>query len=55
MLKRLIVKWRDAHCNLSITHIKRVDDVIEAYRNEELVGLFDLGSIDAFWISAKEE
>ncbi len=54
-MKRLIVKWRDGHCNLAITHIKRIGDVIEAYLNDEFVGMFDLGSIDALWISAKEE
>lgn len=54
-MNRLIVKWRDGHCNLAITHITRVGDVIEVYRNDEFVGLFDLGSIDAFWISNKED
>ncbi len=53
-MKHLIVRWRDGHCNLQITHINRVGDVIEAYRNEEFVGMFDLGAIDAFWISTKE-
>lgn len=50
-MKKLIVKWRDSHCNITITHIQRVGDVVEAYRGKEFVGLFDLGSVDALYVS----
>lgn len=53
-MKRLVVKWRDSHCNLPITSIKRVGDVVEAYRGNEFIGMFDLGSVDALYITEKE-
>lgn len=53
-MKHLIVRWRDGHCNLPITHIKREGDIVEAYRDKEFVGMFDLGSVDALYITEKE-
>ena len=50
-MKRLIVKWRDGHCNIPVTHIQRVGDVVEAYRGDDFIGMFDLGSVDMLYIS----
>lgn len=50
-MKRLVVKWRGGFCNLPITHIKRIEDVIEVYQNDEFIGMFDLGAIEMFYIS----
>lgn len=52
-MKRLVVKWRGGFCNLPITHIKRIEDVIEVYQNDEFIGMFDLGAIEMFYISDK--
>ena len=54
-MKRLVVRWKDAHCNMPVTHIIRVGDVVEAYRGEDFVGMFDLGSVDALYITDKYE
>ena len=53
-MKRLIVRWRDGYCNLPVTHIKREDAIVEAFRGEEFVGFFDLGAIDVLYISDQE-
>lgn len=50
-MKRLVVKWRDGHCNLPITHIRREECVIEAYRDDEFVGMFDLGAVDMLYVT----
>lgn len=50
-MKRLVVKWRDSFCNLPISHVKRVEDVIEVYRGDDFVGMFDLGTIDSFYVT----
>ena len=54
-MKRLVVRWRDAHCNIAITHIVREGDVVMAYQDKEFVGLFDLGSVDALYVTDREE
>ena len=54
-VKRLIVRWREGHCNLPITHIEREGALVEAYRGIEFVGVFDIGSVDALYISEREQ
>lgn len=54
-MKRLVVKWREGFCNLPLSNIKRVEDVIEVYHNNEFIGMFDLGAIEMFYISDAKE
>ena len=54
-MKRLIVRFRDGHTNLAITHIERVGDVVFAYNGVELVGMFDLGACDALYVSEGQQ
>lgn len=53
-MKKLIVRSNDWWCNLLVTRIDKIDDVVFAYRNDEFVGMFSLGSIDALYLSEKE-
>lgn len=54
--KRLIVILRNEHyVNIGITNTEIKDDVLYAYLSGETVGLFDLGYINAYWISEKGE
>jgi len=50
-MKHLVVRWRDGHTNLPITRIEHIGDVVYAYQDKELVGFFDLGSVDALYVS----
>ena len=53
-MKHLIVRWRDGYCNLTITHITRTGSVVEAFRGDEFIGMFDLGAIDVLYVSERE-
>ena len=54
-MKKLIVRWKEEYCNLPVTKIERIGDVVEAYRGEEFVGLFDLGAVDALYVADRNE
>lgn len=54
-MKKLIVRWKEEYCNLPVTKIERIGDVVEAYRGEEFVGLFDLGAVDAIYITGTDQ
>lgn len=48
-MDKLIVKARDWYANIDATRIVREESIIFAYHGEELVGVFDLGAIDALY------
>lgn len=52
-LQRLNVQLRsDNYVNIPITDLEIVEDIIYAYNGQgNLVGFFDMGYIDALWIS----
>lgn len=50
-MKRLIVRWKDSHTNIAVDLIVREGDVIWAYLAGELVGFFDLGCVDALYLT----
>jgi hypothetical protein len=54
-MKNLIVRSNGWWCNLSVTKIEKIDDVVFAYRDDEFIGMFSLGSIDALYLSEKGE
>lgn len=54
-MKKLIVRWGDEFCNLTVSHIKREGGVVEAYRGTEFIGFFDLGTVDVLYVSAMNE
>ena len=52
---KLIVKAADWYCNLPVTEVKREDELIFAYKDDALVGIFDVGGIVALWVSEEKE
>lgn len=52
---RLIVRARDWFCNIPITHIEKDGSVVTAWNGEEFVGMFDLGAVDALYVSEMRE
>lgn len=53
-MKRLIVKWDDGYCNISVTHIETESGYTIAYNGNLLVGIFDNGFVNVLYISEKE-
>lgn len=54
-MKKIVVRGckNDWYFNINMSSIQREEGIIYVYENDVLVGAFDLGSIDAFWISEK--
>ena len=51
-MKRFIMHATDGtKANISATHMKNVDDFIEVYCEDELVGMFDKGIIQFCYLS----
>lgn len=50
-MKRLIVKYREGHCNLTADTIVDRDGMIYAYIGDSLIGIFDPGCIDMLYLS----
>ena len=55
---RLIMKSKDAFCNIKVDAIEKADDVVFAYKKPqggiaatEFVGMFDLGSVDFLYVT----
>jgi hypothetical protein len=55
---RLIMKSKDAFCNIKVDAIEKVEDVVFAYKKPhgsiaatEFVGCFDLGSADFLYVT----
>ncbi len=48
---KLVVKAPEWYCNLPVTEIKREEDLIFAYRDGQLIGVFDIGAVAALWVS----
>ena len=57
MKKRLVVKYRNGdtldYVNIAANHMEERDGFVFAYLDEKLVGAFDLGLIDAAYISGE--
>lgn len=54
-MKRLIVKFKDGHTNLAVTDVTREGDVVFAYNGTDFVGMFDMGAVDALYVSEVRE
>lgn len=52
-MKRLVVRGKDWFCNLPVTKTVLDGDTVFAYLDGDLVGFFDLGIVDALWVSEK--
>lgn len=52
-MKRLVVRGKDWFCNIAVTRTMMDGDVVYAYFDGELVGFFDLGIVDALWVTEK--
>lgn len=48
---RLIVRGKDWYCNIPVTRIERVEDVVYTYLDGDFTGMFDLGTVDALYIT----
>lgn len=53
-MKRVVVKWKSGFANVEATRMVKEESVVYVYNGEEFVGMFDLGSVDAIYISEKE-
>lgn len=53
-MKRIIVKGRDWHANISVTEVRREENVVIAERDGAFVGFFDLGAVDCIWVSSEK-
>ena len=53
-MTKLIAKMRDGYCNIAADSMTEREGMIFVYRGEKLVGVFDLGAVDAIYISGKE-
>lgn len=52
-MKRLVVRGKDWYCNICVTKTVLDGNVLYAYNNGDLVGFFDLGVVDALWVTSK--
>lgn len=53
---RLVVKCNDGgFVNINVSRIERDDCVVFAYRENELVGVFDLGTVGMLYLSEAEK
>ena len=54
-MKRCVVKYRDGFCNIPATMICREDAIVYVFNGTDLVGVFDLGYVDAIYLTEKAE
>ena len=52
-MKRCVVGFRDNYVNMQADKLRREDTFVYAYNGEELVGAFDLGTINYIYITEK--
>ena len=57
-MMRLVMRSKDAFCNIRVDAIEKNEDVIFAYKKPqggiaatEFVGMFDLGSVDFLYVT----
>jgi hypothetical protein len=54
-MKRCVVKFNKTEfCNIEADMISREDSIVFVHRGTELVGVFDLGCVDAIYLTAKK-
>lgn len=51
---RLIVRGKDWHVNINVTHIQREEALVFAFLGDDLVGVFDLGIVGALYMSERK-
>ena len=53
---RFIAYWdrEKQHCNIPIESYEVSDSVVELYRKDNLIGMFDMGVLDIWYISGVE-
>lgn len=52
-LKRCVVRFGENFCNIEADQIWREESIVIVYRGKEIVGIFDLGFVDAIWLTEK--
>lgn len=54
-MKRCVVRFNKTEfCNIEADMIFREDSIVFVCRGTELVGVFDLGYVDAVWLTEKK-
>lgn len=54
-MKRCVVKYnKNEFCNIEATMLSREDSIVFVHKGTELVGVFDLGYVDAIWLTEKK-
>lgn len=54
-MKRCVVRFNKTEfCNIEADMICREDSIVFVFRGTELVGVFDLGYVDAIWLTEKK-
>ena len=52
-MTRLCVKTKDWYCNIIADRIEETEGIVRAFNGDNLVGVLDLGVVDALWLSEK--
>lgn len=50
-LKRCVVRFGDNFCNIEADQIWREESIVIVYNGKEIVGIFDLGFVDAIYLT----
>lgn len=54
-MKRCVVRFNKGEfCNIEATMISRDEGIVYVHKGTELVGVFDLGYVDAIWLTEKK-
>lgn len=54
-MKRCVVKFKGDYCNIEADRIEREDAIVFAYNGSNLVGIFDLGFVDAIYMTTWQQ
>lgn len=55
-MKRAIIKFEDGeHCNLPADHIDADENMVSVFKDDALIGLFNISCVNAVYISEKSE
>lgn len=51
MSMRCVAKWKDGHANIPADGMREENGMVYVTRDGELVGVFDLGLVEAIYLS----
>lgn len=52
-MKKFCARAKDFYVNIAADRMEEADGIVRVYNGDKLVGVFDLGFIDAMWLSEK--